>query len=98
MNDSKLYTILDLIEEISKLDKMIHLHKKNESDFMLNQYSSKKLKLTSFLIKELTTGKENSDETMYLVSLFLNKFYSFNGGNKQFTKDDKLLKIKELVS
>ena len=35
MKDNKLYTILDLIEEIDKVDKMIDLHNESSSSLML---------------------------------------------------------------
>ena len=47
MKDNKLYTILDLIEEIDKVDKMIDLHNESSSSLMLSQYKSQKLKLSN---------------------------------------------------
>ena len=55
MKDNKLYSILDLIEEIDKVDKMIYLHSSSKSDLMLNQYKNQKLK--DFTKEEL--AKEN---------------------------------------
>ena len=98
MNDNKLYSIIDLIEELNKVQKLIELHKANDSDFMFNQYNSKKLKLTGFLFKELTSTKDSSTENMYLISLFLNKFYSNELKNTKFSDDDNLKRIEELMS
>ena len=42
MKDSKLYDILDLIEEINKVDNMIDLHKDSTSNLMVNQYKNQK--------------------------------------------------------
>ena len=40
MKDNKLYHILDLIEEIDKVDKMLVLHKDSDSDLMSSQYKN----------------------------------------------------------
>ena len=53
MKDNKLYSILDLIEEINKVDKMIDLHKDSSSVLMLDQYRNQKMKLSNYLFKEL---------------------------------------------
>ena len=49
MKDNKLYQILDLIEEITKVDKMIELHRGAESTIMLEQYQHQKFKLSAYL-------------------------------------------------
>lgn len=54
MREIELYKLLDLIEEIKKLEELIKLHKSSDdSDFMVSQYEAKKIKLTSELIDEL---------------------------------------------
>jgi len=71
MKDSKLYDILDLIEEINKVDNMIDLHKDSTSNLMVNQYKNQKLKLSNFLFKELLTNSDNRSEVMYIIKLFI---------------------------
>jgi len=64
MKDNKLYHILDLIEEIDKVDKMLVLHKDSDSDLMSSQYKKQKLKLSNYLVKELLTNSDNRTEVM----------------------------------
>lgn len=98
MKDNKLFHIIDLIEEIRELDKMIDLHEKNNSGFMLDQYTHKKVKLSGFLFKELIISNDSSPEVMYLISLFLGKFYQKEIKNTKFSDGDAMKKIEELVS
>ena len=53
MKNNNLYHILDLVEEIESVDKMIAIHSDSQSNLMLSQYISQKLKLT-IKIKILT--------------------------------------------
>ncbi|KIQ19955.1 hypothetical protein RT99_14665 [Flavobacterium sp. MEB061] len=71
MKDNKLYHILDLIEEIDKVDKMLILHKDSDSTLMLSQYKNQKLKLSNYLIKELLTNSNSRTEVMYIIKLFI---------------------------
>jgi len=97
MKDNKLYNILDLIEEIDKVDKMIELHKDSESDFMLKQYQDKKLKLSGFLFEELLTNTDSRSEVMYLIKIFIEKFYQQEIKNHQrFKKEDYLKRIEDV--
>ncbi len=76
MTENKLYELLDLIEEIKKVDNMIQLHVDNvESSIMLSQYNAKKLKLTSNLISELIAPSEKSNQSMRVIISILEKFY-----------------------
>src|SRR5690554_7131563 len=97
MKDNKLYNILDLIEEIDKVDKMIELHKDSESDFMLKQYQDKKLKLSGFLFEELLTNTDSRSEVMYLIKIFIEKFYKQEiKNNKSFKKENNLKRMKKI--
>ena len=42
MKQAQYYTLLDLLEDIKGVDKMIMLHLNDDSTFMLDQYKSKK--------------------------------------------------------
>ncbi|MFH6992418.1 hypothetical protein [Flavobacterium sp. FlaQc-48] len=96
MKDNKLYTILDLIEEINKVDQMIEIHKTTDSALMLNQYSHKKLKLSGFLFKELLSNSGNSSEVMHVIKLFIEKFYSKELSNVNFEKDNDFKQIEDV--
>lgn len=96
MNDNKLYHILDLIEEIDKVDKMLVLHKDSDSDLMSSQYKNQKLKLSNYLVKELLTNSDNRTEVMYIIKLFIEKFYNNEMNHLQFEENDNLKKIEEV--
>ena len=97
MEDNKLYHILDLIEEINKVDKMIEIHKNSELDLMLKQYQNQKLKLSSLLFKELLTNTDNSTDVMYLIKMFIEKFYPEEvKGHHRFKKEDRLKRIEDV--
>lgn len=56
MSNSKIFKLIDPIEDVKKVDEMIALHQKDEhSDFMLTQYQAKKIKLAGYLISELNS-------------------------------------------
>ena len=96
MKDNKLYHILDLIEEIDKVDKMLVLHKDSDSDLMSSQYKNQKLKLSNYLVKELLTNSDNRTEVMYIIKLFIEKFYNNEISHLQFEENDNLKKIEEV--
>lgn len=96
MKDNKLYTILDLIEEIDKVDKMIDLHNESSSSLMLSQYKSQKLKLSNYLFKELLSNTDNRSEVMYLIKLFIEKFYNNEINRLKFDENDSLKKIEDV--
>lgn len=96
MKDNKLYHILDLIEEINNVDKMIFLHKDSSSNLMLSQYKNQKLKLSNYLVKELLTNSDNRAEVMYIIKLFIEKFYNNEINHLQFEENDSLKKIENV--
>ncbi|WP_394774918.1 hypothetical protein [Flavobacterium sp.] len=96
MKDNKLYHILDLIEEIDKVDKMLVLHKDSDSDLMSSQYKNQKLKLSNYLVKELLTNSDNRTEVMYIIKLFIEKFYNNEMSHLQFEENDNLKKIEDV--
>ena len=96
MRDNKLYGILDLIEEIDKVDKMIYLHTNSNSDLMLNQYKNQKLKLSNYLFKELLTNSDNRPEVMYIIKIFIEKFYDNEISQLKFGENDSLKKIENV--
>lgn len=98
MTDTKLYHILDLIEEIDKVDKMILLHSNSNSTLMSNQYKSQKLKLSNYLVKELLINSDNRTEVMYIIKLFIEKFYNKEITHLQFEENDSLKKIENVFT
>ena len=75
---------------------LITLHQDSDSDLMLNQYKSQKLKLSNYLIKELLSNKNNSSEAMYLIKMFIEKFYNREMNQLKFEEDDSFKKIKNV--
>jgi len=64
MTSAQKYKLMDLIEDIKKVDRMISLHSSDSSAMMLEQYKYKKDKLISYLIDEfveITKGRGSAD-------------------------------------
>jgi hypothetical protein len=97
MKDNKLYNVLDLIEEIAQVDKMIDLHKDGESYLMLDQYKSQKLKLSSYLFKELLSNTDNRPEVMYIIKKFIETVYKKEISQARFDKHDNLRRIEDFI-
>lgn len=99
MKKEALYNILDLIEEIEKVDEMTKIHSNSDSDLMLNQYKNQKLKLTNLLFKELFENYRNNSEIMYLYKLLIEKFYQHEINHHQsLEKDISLSAIEKAIS
>ena len=76
MKQGKFYKLLDILEDIKKVDAMIKLHsEKDESTFMLNQYQARKDKLAGALIDELASPSMISPTSIRTIQLIINKFY-----------------------
>jgi len=85
MTESKLYKLMDLIEEINRVEVMLEMHSQNsESKLMLNQYNAKKLKLTRELISELLASSDKTSLSMGVIKSILDKFYK----NPIFLRDN----------
>ena len=74
MKNLQVFKLIDLIEEIKKVDAMLILHD-NDSSFMSSQYESKKTKLMSQLIDELISPSVQSPQSLLLIQQVLEKFY-----------------------
>jgi len=90
MTEEKLYQLQDLVERINRLDKMIKIHSKNPSKFMLEQYMAKKEKLLGYLIDELVDARVRSAYSFRIISMALNRFYP----NIATVDSRKLTKVK----
>ena len=77
MTENKIFQLIDLVEDIKKVDAMIALHEQDESSTsMLSQYQAKKIKLTGYLIGELNSPALKSAGSFLLIKRLLDKFYS----------------------
>lgn len=92
MNKSKLHRLLDLINDIKKIDALIQLHSGlDDSDEITNQYVSKKEKLVGYIIDELNDPKNRSQDSFLIIKLLIEKFYTSDKNitlRKAFTKQD----------
>lgn len=76
MKKVELNNILDLMDEIKKLDALLLLHNSmGQDDFMISQYQSKKVKLMAELIDALASPKIQSEQSFSLIQKILGKFY-----------------------
>ncbi|BAU52911.1 hypothetical protein [Mucilaginibacter gotjawali] len=76
MKKAEIYKLMDLIEDVKKLDELISLHRQADtSDFMISQYEAKKTKLMGILIDELASPPVQSTQSYLLIKMLLNKYY-----------------------
>lgn len=86
MKKADIYKLMDLIEEIKKVDAMILLHQDfDKSKFMVSQYEGRKTKLMGSLIDELISPTVQSPQSFSLIKLVIEKYYP---ANKTRSKDD----------
>jgi hypothetical protein len=79
MKNAALYKLMDLIEDVKKLDQLISLHREHDpSDFMISQYEAKMTKLVGSLIDELASPPVQSPDSYLLIRKILNKYYHFS--------------------
>lgn len=90
MKNVELYNLMDLVDEIKRIDAIILLHKNAEdNDFMAAQYEAKKVKLMAQLIDALAAPKVQSEQSFSLIQMLLSKFYP-NKIDKQALKENGL--------
>ena len=76
MKKTEIYKLLDLIEELKKVNGLISLHRQNgASEFMISQYEAKKTQLMGALIDELASPPVQSQQSYLLIKMILNKYY-----------------------
>jgi hypothetical protein len=93
MKKVEVLKLIDLIEEIRKLDELIaQSRKKKTSDFVINQYEVKKLKMIGSIISELANPPIQSMESYLLIQKILNKYYP-NLDNSEVLNDSDVSKI-----
>ncbi|MBE8719948.1 hypothetical protein [Sphingobacterium pedocola] len=95
MKNVEMYGLMDLVDEIKKIDAIILLHKNaQDNDFMVSQYEAKKVKLMAQLIDALAAPKVRSEQSFSLIQMLLSKFYPSKIDN-EVIKDNSL---KELMA
>jgi hypothetical protein len=93
MKKVEVLKLIDLVEEIKKLDELIiQSRKKKTSDFVVNQYEAKKLKMIGSIINELANPPIQSMESYLLIQKILNKYYP-NIDNGDLLTDSDVDKI-----
>lgn len=76
MKGGQLYRLMDLIEDIRKVDALILMHKDTaENSLMSDQYEAKKTKLMGQLIDELVSPQIQSPQTFTLIQRIISKYY-----------------------
>ncbi|PWK79749.1 hypothetical protein LX99_00209 [Mucilaginibacter oryzae] len=97
MKKVEVLKLIDLVEEIRKLDELIQQSRaKKTSDFVINQYEAKKVKLVGSIITELASAPIQSVESFLLVQKILNKYYP-NVNEEGLLKDDDISKIAAVI-
>ncbi|HEY9197363.1 MAG TPA: hypothetical protein VIM77_13900 [Mucilaginibacter sp.] len=97
MKKVEVLKLIDLIEEIKKLDELItQSRKKKTSDFVLNQYEVKKLKLIGSVINELANPPIQSLESYLIIQKIINKYYP-NINNGELLNDSDISKIVGII-
>ncbi len=94
MKKSEYYQLLDLLKEIKGVDKMIKLHKADDSNFMLDQYKAKKQKLVSNFIDQLASPLLISTKSIHTIKMAIDRFYGEEMKSyDQQTNNDELAKL-----
>lgn len=91
MTDNQIHRLIDLVEEIRDLERMIRLHESadvNDST-MLFQYQKKQTKLISHLIKDLSSPTVRSPAAFSILKDLLESFYPNRKGGR-LKREDKV--------
>ncbi|HMG08473.1 MAG TPA: hypothetical protein VK609_08185 [Mucilaginibacter sp.] len=97
MKKVEVLKLMDLIEDIKKLDDLIVLsRKKKTSDFVLNQYEAKKIKMVGSIINELANPPIQSMESYLIIKKILNKYYP-NIAEDELMNDSDIGKIVAVI-
>ena len=92
MKKTEIYKLMDLIEDIKKLDELISIHRQTGSSFLIDQYEAKKTQLMGFLIDELASPPVQSTQSYLLIKMILNKYYPVKSG-EEFIMDSDISKL-----
>lgn len=97
MKKVEIYKLMDLIDEIKKLDELISLHRQMDiSEFIVSQYEAKKTKLMGSLIDELASPPVQSTQSYLLIKMLLNKYYPVKP-EEELIKDSDISKLAAVI-
>ena len=99
MTQNKLYKLMDLVEDIKKLDGIIQIHSQDKDDnIMLSQYEAKKIKLVSLLIAALNkVPSKTSYLELQIIAKLLEKFVVHDKMNNKITQNKEFIELQNLV-
>jgi hypothetical protein len=75
MKPGEYYELLNLLEELKGVEKMIKLHLDDDSDFMRLQYVAKKEQLISRFIDRLVSPPLLSAHSIHTIKMVIDRFY-----------------------
>lgn len=93
MTTDKLYRLMDILDDLKKIDSIMQVHRSNTTDtseVMLSQYKARRNQLLVYFINELNASSD-MDETpqrLGLIKNIMDRFYSVPG---VFEKQDSQL-------
>jgi hypothetical protein len=97
MKKVEIYKLMDLIEDIKKLNELISLHRQfDASDFMISQYEAKKNQLMGVLIDELASPPVQSTQSYLLIKMILNKYYPIKP-NEELIMDSDISRLAAVI-
>ena len=81
MKKVKLFQLMDLVEEIKKVEDLITASRKGRtSALLIKQYETKKNQVMGSLINELTSPELQSTQSYLLIKMLLEKYYPVTAG------------------
>lgn len=97
MKKADLNKLMDIIDDVKKIDAMILLHQSiDDSKFMVSQYEAKKTKLISSLIDELVSPSVQSPQSFSLIQQIIDKFYP-TSTQKDAKYDDGIAQLAAII-
>ena len=96
MKKIEIYKLMDLIDDIKKINELISIHRKAGDEFMISQYEAKKTKLIGSLIDELASPPVQSTQSYFLIKMILNKYYPAVP-EEELIKDSDIYKLAAVI-
>ncbi|NIG54777.1 hypothetical protein [Chitinophaga sp. Cy-1792] len=97
MEKIELNRLMDLLEDIKKIDSMILLHQSlDDSNFMTSQYQSKKIELVGKFIDDLISLNIQSAHTFSLIQKVISKYYP-SIGDDDGNFDDEMSQLSQAI-
>ena len=79
MTKDKLFRLMDILDDLKKIDSIIALHRSQDSDTseaMLSQYSARKNQLLVYFINELNSSSEEASQRLSLIKQIMERFFN----------------------